>query len=84
MAVTLKELTDLAKFMIEQIATRPENTESGEVNWDYVADDVRIEFGSKFTDDDINYAIGMIVEASFKVSKDEFYEEKIPADVTIH
>jgi hypothetical protein len=78
-SLTLNEIKELAEFMIEQIALRPENTENGEVVWDFVADDVRIQFGSKYDDDDINYAIGMIIEAAYniqpaKISDDEFLD----------
>lgn len=74
----------LAEFMIEQIATRPENTEGGEVNWDFVAEDIQIEFGDKYSEDDINYAIGMIIEAAYNLPKDSFYCEKVPMGETIH
>jgi hypothetical protein len=90
--LTLKEISDLAQFMVEQIAKRPENIENNEVVWDYVADDVRIEFGTKYDDDDINYAIGMIIEAAYniepaKISDEEFIDfldETIPPNTTIH
>lgn len=87
---SIQEITELAQFMIEQIAVRPENTEDGEVNWQFVAEDVQIEFGDKYSEDDINFAIGMIIEAAYGLEKDgyfkndNFFDEKIPVGTTIH
>lgn len=58
------KLTSLAKFMIEAIATRPENRDSDGVNWNFVSSDVYIDYEGEFNDEMIEQAIDLIYEAA--------------------
>jgi hypothetical protein len=61
-----EQLTELACFMIEQIATRPENRDENGVNWNFVSADVHIDYTGVFDDDMIEEAIDLIYEAAEK------------------
>jgi len=60
------KVTPLATFMIEAIATRPENRGFDGVNWDFVTSDVYFDYKGEFTDEMIEQAIDLIYEAANK------------------
>lgn len=55
---------ELAKFMVEAIATNPENRDENGVNWDFVSSDVYLDYAGEFNDEMINDAIDLIYEAA--------------------
>ena len=57
-------LGELAKFMVEAIATNPENIGVDGVNWDFVSSDVYLDYAGEFNDEMINDAIDLIIEAA--------------------
>lgn len=57
------EIAELAKFMIKEIANRPENRNENGVNWDFVSADVYMDYEGRFDDEMIEDAIDLIYEA---------------------
>jgi hypothetical protein len=60
------KVTPLAQFMIEMIAKYPENREADGVRWDYVHDDVMMDYPGEFDDELFEEAVDLILEAAYK------------------